>query len=58
VANLTQNTMVGEWTANATTELEGQPLTTNKGLVVIKNGADMITATHIDVWIEYTVTAG
>lgn len=58
VANLTQNTLCGEWTANATTELLGQPLTTNKGLVVIKNGADMITATHIDVWIEYTVTAG
>jgi hypothetical protein len=55
-ASLTQNTICGAWTANSTHAYTGVALTAGNGLQVIKNTGDVETATHVDIFVQYTLS--
>ncbi len=56
VAQLTENTICGAWTTNSVHTYTGVAGTAGKGFTIIKNGSNIATATHIDVFVQYTLS--
>jgi hypothetical protein len=56
VAVLAENAVTGVWSANAVSTYLGVALSAGNGLEVEKDGTDVATATHFDVFVQYTLS--